>query len=212
MPIGRRLIVFLALAAGVFACDEAPLQPDPLTDCAILGVIAPTTLAAGESRRLSAFLEHCRPMYFPLDSGQVNWQSLDPGVASISGDTLTAVARGAAVIQGTYGDMTQQALVMVDASMAQPGQGAPARVRVYGCPSMSVSQRGAFGAFAIMTDGSIGSVSSAAVWRSSDPSVAGLTGVTGAAGDRAVDAFAPGTATVTATYQGLSATIPVLVH
>jgi hypothetical protein len=204
-------VVPLAAISAALACHKAPLQPDPLTECIILGVIVPPALERGETRRLSAFLEHCRPMYLPLDPGTVSWQSLDPGVASISGDVLTGVARGAAVIQGTYGNMTQQALVTVDLAAPQPGA-APARLRAYGCPSMSVSQRGAFGVFAVMSDGTIANVSSAATWRSSNPPVAGLTGVTGAAADRAIDAFIGGAATVTAVYQGLSATVSVQVH
>jgi hypothetical protein len=206
-----RLSVPLVAVIAVFSCDKAPLQPEPLTDCIILGVIVPPTLEAGESRKISAFLEHCRPMYLPLDPSSVSWQSLDSGVASINGNTITAVTRGAAVIQGTYGNMTQQAVVSVGLP-ASPSGIVPTRLRVYGCPSMSVSQRGAFGAFAVMPDGTIANVSSAATWRSSDPSVVGVSGVTGAVADRALDAFTGGAATVTATYQGLSATVPVQVH
>jgi len=200
----KRLAALLVLILAL-ACDDTPTQPEPLTDCAILGVIVPRTLDIGQTVRLSAFLEHCRPMYLALDPAVVPWQSLDPAVASVNADTLTGVARGPAVVQATYGNMTQQALVIVGGNLPQPGPAIQMRLRIYGAPVMSVQQRATFGAFAVLADGTVARVSSAATWQSSSATVAALSGVTGDGADRAVDALRAGAASITASYQGLSA-------
>jgi hypothetical protein len=211
---GRRGVTRLAaaLVAGLMlACGEAPTQPKPLTDCTMLGVTVPHTLEVGQTVRLTAFLEHCRPMYLPLDSDRITWQSLDSAVASVSADSLTAFAEGPAVIQATFGNMTQQSLVIVGANLPKPGLAVPARFRLYGSPAMSVYQRGSFGAFAVMTDGTVTRVSAVSAWRSSDPSVAGLSATSGDVADRAVDAFSAGAATITANYQGMSTALSIQV-
>jgi hypothetical protein len=205
-------LVLILASILALACDDNPAQPEPLTDCSILGVIVPRTLDVGQTVRLSAFLDHCRPMYLPLDPAMVAWQSLDPAVASVSADTLTGVARGPAVVQGAYGNMTQQALVIVGGNLPQPGTPVQMRLRIYGAPIMSVQQRAAFGAFAVLADGTVARVSSAATWESSRPSVAALSGVTGDGADRAVDALRAGAARITAGYQGSSAEMMIEVR
>jgi hypothetical protein len=198
----------LALAA-VLACNgESPVQPAPLTDCAILGVSGPSVVNVGESAGFSAFLESCRPSYLPLGPDQGVWSSVDPAIASVSRSIVTGVAPGAAIIQITYGGMSQQALVTVGGTAAQPGT-VPVRLGIYGAPIMRPLQRAAFGAFLVTGDGTVTRVSSAAAWKSSSPAVAGLTGVTGEFGDRAVDAFKTGSTTITVAYQGMTTTMRV---
>jgi hypothetical protein len=208
----RRVAALLVIAVTL-ACGRSfsPEQPAPLTDCTILGVVVPSNLEVGETRRLSAYLEHCRPMYLPLDPSQVSWQSLDPAVASVSGDNLTAAARGPAIIQGTYGRMTQQALVIAGTNPLQTAPSSPVRFRIYGSPSMSVYQRAVFGGFAVMADGTVIRVSSAS-WQSSNPAAAGLAGQDGGSAERAVDAFSAGATTISATYQGSASALSVQVH
>jgi hypothetical protein len=205
---GAPLVIAVTLACGR---SSSPAQPAPLTDCTILGVVVPSNLEVGETRRLTAYLEHCRPMYLPLDPAQVSWQSLDPAVASVSGDNLTAVARGPAIIQGTYGRMTQQALVIAGVNPPQPVPSSPVGFRIYGSPSMSVYQRAAFGGFAVMADGTVIRVSSAS-WQSSNPAIAGPAGQDGGSAERAVDAFSAGATRITATYQGVASALSVQVH
>jgi hypothetical protein len=204
---GVSFVIALAAACG----GDSPMQPAPLTDCAILGVIAPSNLGVGETRRLSAYLEHCRPMFLPLDPSSVTWTSLDSAIASLSGDTITGAGQGPAIVQATFGHMTQQALVLVGAALSPPGAGAPARIRIYGCPGMAANQRGAFGALAIMPDGTVSRVSSAVTWQSSNPRVAGVSEIAGGT-DRSVDAFTAGSTTITATYQGVSGSLLVQVQ
>ena len=197
-----------ALALGVtVACDKssAPAQPGPLTDCAILGVMVPRTLDVGETRRLSAFLEHCRPMYFPLAPDQVTWTTLDSGLVSISGDMLKANAPGAAIVQGTFGAMTQQAVVVVSGTPLER----PPVLRMYGSPAMAVYQRAEFGAFVVGTNGTVTHVSSSAAWTSSAPGVAAAAASWGEIPGRAIDAFTAGRTTIAARYQGMIATMPV---
>jgi hypothetical protein len=206
----KNLAAALALSVTL-ACGKsgAPVQPEPLTDCTILGLVVPRTLDVGETRRFSAFLEHCRPMYFPLGPDQVTWKSLDSGLASVSGDTVTAIAPGAAIVQCTFGEMTQQAVVVVQGT---PRPSPPASVlRMYGSPVMAVSQRAEFGAFVIGTDGAVTYVSSSAVWASSNPPVAAPAGLWGDIPGRAIDAFSQGRTRVTASYQGMAAAMSVQV-
>jgi hypothetical protein len=207
----KSLAAALALSATL-ACDKsgAPVQPEPLTDCTILGVAVPRTLEVGETRRLTAFLEHCRPMYFPLASDQVTWKSLDSGLASVSGDTLTAIAPGPAIVQCTFGEMTQQAVVVVHGMPQQPGLPAPV-LRMYGSPVMAVDQRAEFGAFVIGTNGTVTHVSSSAAWASSNLAVAAPAGLWGDIPGRAVDAFSQGRTRITASYQGMAAAMSVQV-
>jgi hypothetical protein len=204
--LGAALAVGVTLACGK---SDTPVQPEPLTDCTILGVVAPRTLEVGETRRLSAFLEHCRPMYFPLASDQVAWKSLDSGLASVSGDTLTAIAPGAAIVQCTFGEMTQQSVVVVQGTTPQRP---PAPVmRMYGSPVMAVYQRAEFGVFVIGTNGTVTHVSSSAAWASSDPAVAAPAGLWGNIPGRAIDAFSQGRTRVAASYQGMAAAMSVQV-
>ena len=115
------------------------------------------------------------------------------------------------MVQGAYGNMTQQALVIVGGNLPQPGP-VQMRLRIYGAPIMSVQQRAAFGAFAVLADGTVARVSAAATWQSSSPSVAALSGVTGDGADRAVDALRAGAARITASYQGSSAEMMIEVR
>jgi hypothetical protein len=145
-------------------------------------------------------------MFLPLASDLITWVSLDPSIASVDGGIVRGIAPGAAVIQGTYGRMSQQVMVMIEGT-PPPGSSAPIRVRMFGCPTMTVLQRGAFGVFASFENGAVSRV--AAVWGSSRPAVAGF--VTASAGDqdRALDAFSAGTTRIVAQYQRLTATMTV---
>ena len=198
-----------ALALGVtLACDRsgAPVQPEPLTDCTILGVTVPRTVEVGETRKLSAFLEHCRPMYSPLAS--VAWKSLDSGLASVSGDTLTAIAPGAAIVQCTFGRITQQSVVVVQGASQQPG--APA-LRMYGCRSWPSTSARSLGAFVIGTNGTVTHVSSSAVWGIVGPGRRSARGIVVQYLPGGTDVFSQGRTRVTASYQGMAAAMSVQV-
>lgn len=145
-------------------------------------------------------------MFLPLSSDLITWVSLDPGVASVDRGLVRGLAPGPAVIQGTYGHSSQQVLVIVEGAPA-PGSASPIRVRMVGCPTMTVLQRGAFGVFAVFENGAVRRV--AAGWGSSRPAVAGFTPVDSGTDGRALDAFTVGTTRVVAQYQRLIATMTV---
>lgn len=203
---------FAGIALSVLAgCQDrrAPAQPAPLSDCAIFEISGVSSVAVGGTSTLGGFLEFCRPNYLPLSPESITWESLDPAIASVNLGVVNGIAAGGAVIQGTYGGMSQQVLVTVQGAPGPPGSPSPIRLRMYGSPTMRVLQRGRFGVFAVLENGSITRVSPSAVWTSSRPSVAGFSGVTGDVPDRAVDAFSAGSTRITATYQGLTATMTV---
>jgi hypothetical protein len=200
--------IALVVLAG---CHDSrtPVQPAPLTDCAIFDIGGSSSVAVGGTSTLGGFLEFCRPNYLPLSPESITWESLDPANASVNRGVVSGIAAGPAVIQGTYGGMSQQVLVMVQGASPPPESPSPTRLRMYGSPTMKVLQRGRFGVFAVLQNGSVTRVSSSAVWTSSRPSVAGFSGLTGDVPDRAVDAFSGGSTRIMATYQGLTATMTV---
>jgi len=200
--------IALSVLAG---CQDSrtPAQPAPLTDCAIFDIGGISSVAVGGSSRLGGFLEFCRPNYFPLSPESIAWESLDPSIASVNLGVVTGNATGPAVIQGTYGRMSQQVLVVVQGASGPPGSPSPIRLRMYGSPTMKVLQRGRFGVFAVLDNGSVTRVSPSAVWTSTRPSVAGFSGLSGDVPDRSVDAFSAGSTRIMATYQGLTATMTV---
>jgi hypothetical protein len=212
----RQLLGFVAgllLIAALGCGSEAPTQPAPLTDCTTLGIVSVSSLSVGEGATLRAYQEGCRPMFLPLPRESVVWQSLDPSTATVAGDVVTGLAPGPAVIQATYGLMTQQTLVVVGGDDVPPGSAVPVRVRMYGAPVMVESQQARFGVFAEFADGTVSSVSSSAVWTSSRPAIAGFPTATGSGWQhldtRPVDAYAVGTTRLTATYRGLTTSVTV---
>ena len=145
-------------------------------------------------------------MFLPLSADLITWTSLDPGIASVDGGVVRGLAAGPAVIQGTYGRMSQQVLVVVEGA-SSPGSASAIRLRIVGCPTMTVLQRGAFGAFAVFENGAVSRVT--ADWGSSRPAVAGFTPAGAGTEARSLDAFSAGTTRVVAQYQRLIATMPV---
>jgi hypothetical protein len=193
--------------------SESPTQPPPLTtECVFLVLGTPSTLDVGETRRMGAGIELCYPNYLPLSPDQVVWHSVDPSVASVSGDMVTGVVPGPAVVQCTYGNITQQALVIVGSNLPQSGPSRAVRLRIFGSPTMGLRQRASFGAFITAADGTVSRVSAAAVWNSTEPAVAGLLPASSGVSDRAVEAYRTGSASIRAVYQGMTATMAVEVR
>jgi hypothetical protein len=208
VPRRRAIAALIALSLADAACSgERPTEPTRPADCVYFSLTVPRTLNVGETAALTAFRESCRPMFFPLDPSTIAWQSLDPAVLSISANIATGIAPGAAIVQGTFGDMTSQAIVVV--GTPQPGPAGVARLRLMGSPSMALSQSAAFTVFEELTNGAVSNVSSAAQWRSSDSAVAGIVD---RFGDRVeIHAFRSGSATITASVNGRSVALAVRV-
>lgn len=77
-------------------------------------VWGPALIGVGQSAQLSAGLETCPPMFYPLSGSQVQWRSLTPDLASVDDrGRVTALGRGLASIEGTYGHMRSTHTVTV---------------------------------------------------------------------------------------------------
>jgi hypothetical protein len=218
MTTGMARLRWLGLVLAVAACRDGAIAapsnvvtPPPLAECHWLGVVAPQTLPVGQAAVVSAFREFCRPNFFPLTNDQVVWSSVTPAIASVANGIVTAHASGAAVVGVAYGQITQQVLIVVGGQPISPPATAQG-LTIYGSPSMSVGQRGSFGAYVVTTDGAVAPVTSVASWRSSNPQVLGESGIAGAFRDRTFDAHAAGGAAVTVTYGGATATMAVEVR
>ena len=136
-------------------------------------------------------------------TSSATWSSGTSAVASVSGGTVTGKASGTSVIKATYNGYTGSATVTVN------------DVLTYGLElsmtsaSISVGNTKAIAAnYITFTNGtrtSSKTVTSSASWSSSNPAVASVSG-------GSVTAKATGSATITATYNGYSATATVTVE
>ena len=193
------VLTLSTLALAVFAaCSDkspAPTQPPDSTDCVYFTITAPRTLAVGESARLGAFQESCRPMFLPIDPTAVTWISLDPNVLSLTGTSVFGTSPGVAVVQGTHADRSSQAVVTVGGP--QPGPATVTRLRLVGPPMMTVGQRSTFRLIEEMSNATFAEVTDAIQWRSSSPAVVAILGET--ANTIEIHAWQSGTATITAT-------------
>ena len=128
----------------------------------------------------------------PLTAG-LSWSSSAPSVASISNAGLaTGASAGNATITATYGSMTASATLTVTAATLKQIVVTPP------APAVGINGTMQFTATGIFTDNSTQDVTSQVTWTSSDATIA-LISNTGLA-----SALANGTATITATEQGVS--------
>lgn len=201
-------LIIASTTLGCSATSPDAIDPPPaaLEDCHWLGISGPDALASSERVTLSVFRQFCRPNFLPLTNDQVSWRSVDAAVATVSNGVVSAVAPGAAVIEATFGVITQQKLIVITGATS-PSSGST-RLRIVGAPSMTVTQRGFFVAFVEMADRSIRVVP--AQWQSSDAGTLSLL----AAGveQRQFDALRSGSARVTANAEGLTATFDVVIR
>jgi len=132
---------------------------------------------------------------------EATWDSSNPAVADASNafgskGVVTAVSAGAAVITATFDGLTGKADVTVtDATLLE----------IQVTPTTPLIAKGTFQnmtATAIYSDFSTRNVTGDATWTSSDPSVASASNAFGSKGR--VTGLAVGTATVTATWMGVS--------
>jgi hypothetical protein len=194
------------------------VQPPPLTECTYLGVGHPLQLTVGESRALGPFLEHCRPMFFPLPLESVTYRSLNPERMRVEQGRIRAVASGPAVIEVSHGRMSQQGLVVgiVGAGPDPSPSSSLVSFEIYGAPTMAVNQRGMFAAYATFEDSTTRYVTFDAEWASSHPGIVGIVPFDGAqppaAHQRPADAFIAGTTTISATYRSRRASMIVTVQ
>jgi uncharacterized protein YjdB len=130
----------------------------------------------------------------------VTWQSSNPGVAAVSdGGILTALAPGTATISATYQGVTGTLAVTV-ANVAVTS------ITFYGTTSVTRGATAQLTATATYADGSSHIVTNLVVWQSLNADIAtvsssGLITATSTAG----------TATITATYLGVTGSVAITV-
>src|SRR5262249_23575597 len=115
----------------------------------------------------------------------------------------TALSPGLAHITATYMGVTGSATLNVTAATVTTIQVSPPN------PTTGVGVKVKLYATAILSDGSSMDVTPQATWQSQDPSVAGVSDTLGSKG--LVTPLAAGTATIQATFQGVSGTTVVTV-
>jgi uncharacterized protein YjdB len=141
-------------------------------------------------------------------TGQATWVSTNPMVAGVATNgfmrgRVTALAAGTADIQATYQGVTGSTTVTVSSATLVSISVSPAAISV---PPGTTRQ---FTAAAIYSDGSSQNVTGMATWQSSAPAVASISTAGGTRGQ--MKSLSAGTATITASYGGLSGTASVTV-
>jgi trimeric autotransporter adhesin len=184
---------------------------------------ASATIRVGSTQTFTAVLIYDDGTSKTLTTG-VSWTTSDGKVASItssggggptgggSGGVATGIGAGTVKISATYGDFTATASLSVTAATPTSLVVTPAT------PTVIVDSSQAFVATLVYDDGTTSNVTSQASWTSSNASVAsvgststgGPGGGTGGSAGTAT-ALAIGTATITATYDGLSGTATLTV-
>ncbi|MHB8419065.1 MAG: beta strand repeat-containing protein [Myxococcales bacterium] len=134
-------------------------------------------------------------------TSQATWTSTDAGVAAVSDGRgskgqVTAISAGSAQIQASYQGVTGGSAVTVSSATVQQILISPSN------PSVAAGTPVDFTAQALFSDGSSQGITGQATWTSSDTSVAQVSTAGPTSGHAST--FAAGSATVTATWQGVS--------
>jgi uncharacterized protein YjdB len=137
-------------------------------------------------------------------TNQATWISSSPSVAGVNPrGRVTALTRGSTQVTATFSGLTGSSDVTVTAATVVSISMFPASL------SVTVGTQRQLTAQAIYSDGSSKDVTVLATWQSSNRAVAGVSD--GLATRGIATAIAPGTATLTASYQGLSGTASMTV-
>ena len=136
-------------------------------------------------------------------TASATWGSSNAGVVSLAaGGIATAVAPGNAFVQATYGGKTGQTPVTVAASKLVSIVVTPAG------QTMATGTTHQFTATGQFSDGTVSDLTDVVTWQTSDAAIATV----GATTNRGlVSAVGAGTATITASYQGLNGSRTVVV-
>ncbi len=130
----------------------------------------------------------------------LEWNSSDDGVATVSDGLVTGIAEGTATIKATYGDIFAKAVVTVWPNELVSFELSPESSKLYVGASVTLSAQGT------MSDGSTVDLEpSELTWISSDTSKASVSG-------GVVIAVAAGSASITAEYEGLTSENAVAVN
>jgi uncharacterized protein YjdB len=191
------LVVALMASACSGASTQAPTAPTP--NPTISSPTGSGFLMPGQVSQLTATQTLSNGMTQDVTTA-ATWQSSNSTVATVSkAGLVTAVATGTATITATYlGGMAGTLVVVVNNTVTS--------VLVAGPTSLGSAQTSQLSAAASLRGGMTQIVTNAAAWQSSNPTVATVSSV------GLLAAVAPGTATITATYQGMAGTLAVTVN
>jgi uncharacterized protein YjdB len=195
--LSHLLVLALMASACSGASTQAPTPPTP--NPTISSATGTGFLMPGQVSQLTATQTLSTGLTQDVTT-LATWQSSNSRVATVSNAGLvTAVAAGTATITATYlGGMAGTLVLVVNALVTA--------VLVAGPNSLGSAQTSQLSAAATLRDGMTQIVTNAAAWQSSNPSVATVS----SAG--LLTAVAPGTTTITATYQGMAGTLAMTVN
>lgn len=137
-------------------------------------------------------------------TSQASYSSSNTAVATVAAGSWTAVAAGSATITARYGGVSGTIAVTVLGGGAPPPASTPQSVSISGSLSATAGSSTSLTATAHYANGSTVDVSSQATWNSSNGSVATVSG-------GVVTGVAAGSATITATFQGVSFQVTVTI-
>jgi hypothetical protein len=161
--------------------------------------IGPTTslLAPGSTVLYTATGTYANCGTQPI-SYLVTWNSSNPNVATFTGSTATAVQEGNSTITATLGGVTSNSATLVV-------EGSPLTSIAVTPSSISLPQQieTAFVATGTFADGNTQNLTNFTVWTANPTSIATISNALGSQGIATSDS-SPGTATITATYGGIS--------
>jgi uncharacterized protein YjdB len=185
-----------AISDGKIATRKVTVRSRPAASIAILPS-APSVMAGQTAQLVAQVLDQGG---VEISGQQVTWSSSTPGVVSVSASgLLTGVSSGTATITATSGSMSATVVASVTSTPVASVQVSPATV------TLDIGQQATLTATAYSSTQAVLSGRPAS-WASSNASIATVS----AAG--VVTAVAGGTATVTATIEGQSASATVTVN
>jgi trimeric autotransporter adhesin len=196
----RRLAIACAVALGSGACSGGGSDgaPPPATLEWIAVAPASPAVAAGRSQAFTATGHYGDSSTRDL-TALATWTSSRPEVATLAGAIATGLAEGQATITAEYGGGSGTATLTVTPAAIATLTLSPVNA------ILAAGTTRQYGAVAVYTDGSTADVTREAAWATAPEEVATIT-----AGGSAT-ALAPGAATVSASYGGVSAATPLTV-
>jgi hypothetical protein len=130
----------LVLATSLAACSDSPARPDPVTSLAI--TLDESFTVIGDTVRLPVRIEGG-------SEANVEWDSLDPQVATVAGGVVTGAGRGMARIVARAGGLADTAVVGVlrnafnvsSTDFCENPEMAPVRVAAFGARSIILADQ-----------------------------------------------------------------------
>jgi hypothetical protein len=215
-----RVLVSGAAIVAAASCCESPISPSSATGGGILqlAVIGDNQLLVGEKSQLQAIATY-------EDGTQQNvtsvaqWASNNGGVCTVTGKgSTTGVAVGGCIVSAVVRDKTGSLPVTVSQNGGpndpndpddpddpdDPSDPDMTGLAVQGAPTVQVGQSTQWQAFAVFSNGTNKNVTATATWSSASTNTAAVE-------DGLIAGVSQGTTTITASYQGKTASGPIQV-